>query len=701
MSNKLNTFDDIITQYNYDDLYNYYIKELHSFVECKKYLNVSQTTLQKVFNYYNIVKSQEDIKKTYTRNKFINTWSDELKDSFKKDYLKNELTVKEFISKYDLKNKKMFYDIIKDLKLEERKSSYFKKSLDDVLKEFNLDYDNNVEVSKSLSIKELANKFNASQKTIIKLINTLDLPRDNLLNFKRCQTTKLEKYGNTGYNNVDKIKETNLERYGVAHFVNRAKMYQTKLERYNNPNYNNREKFKQTNRLRYGKEYYTNPDKREQTCLDKYGVRNASQSIDVRNKISQSQLAIGNKKGYLTKKKNNSFNTSKIEETTLTKLSYIFSNDELFSQYKEDRYPYACDFYIKPLDMFIELNITWTHGNKLFDLTNANDINKMLEWNKKAKTSKYYKQALYVWTDLDIRKMCTAVENKLNYVTLYNKEDVQKWLKGIYDTTPKLFGLSKKDVLTICKNNKFPGTKKWSSNHPIWDCYLPNHLSPKQAWRDDTLLSKAIDNLFKVLKNCILQDKEPNFVLKHKRAFENINENPQELLELVLNRFTIAKIAPKVTAINERDVLKIIENSNIDISKGVYCPMAGFGGIIRAVQKWYDVRNISDAKIYAADINENFCRWYGWEQRDVLSQKVKTNLTVIVCPPFGEKYEHWDGTPNDMSNISFVDWYKLIKEYIDAPNYIIIGPELKSKNKIGLFSKTIGVQRWTDDMIKD
>ena len=128
--------------------------------------------------------------------------------------------------------------------------------------------------------------------------------------------------------------------------------------------------------------------------------------------------------------------------------------------------------------------------------------------------------------------------------------------------------------------------------------------------------------------------------------------------------------------------------------------MAGFGGIIDATKEWFSKRNLeSTNKIYASDINPSFCKWYGWVEKDVLSEYTITDKTVIVCPPFGKKYEHWKGTPEDMSNISFVDWCNLIKEHIKAPNYIFIGPELNSKNTVGLFSKTVGIQRWTNEML--
>lgn len=86
---------------------------------------------------------------------------------------------------------------------------------------------------------------------------------------------------------------------------------------------------------------------------------------------------------------------------------------------------------------------------------------------------------------------------------------------------------------------------------------------------------------------------------------------------MILARFTIAKIAPKVTAINKKDVYKLMEESNIDFSKGVYIPMAGFGGIVEATKMWFinhkiPMKNNSYAYLIEAfDINPNFCLWYG------------------------------------------------------------------------------------------
>jgi hypothetical protein len=89
-------------------------------------------------------------------------------------------------------------------------------------------------------------------------------------NFK-SKKTKLEKYGNENYQNVDKIKKT-------------------KLEKYNDPNYTNRLKYKTTCLERYGVDNTSKLDsskiKRKSTNIEKYGVDNVFKSKDIKDKIS-------------------------------------------------------------------------------------------------------------------------------------------------------------------------------------------------------------------------------------------------------------------------------------------------------------------------------------------------------------------------------------------------------------------------------
>ena len=50
------------------------------------------------------------------------------------------------------------------------------------------------------------------------------------------------------------------------------------------------------------------------------------------------------------------------------------------------------------------------------------------DWNVRAKTSIYYKNAIKVWTDLDIRKREIARQNNINFVEFWNIEEVIEWL---------------------------------------------------------------------------------------------------------------------------------------------------------------------------------------------------------------------------------------------------------------------------------
>lgn len=263
-----------------------------------------------------------------------------------------------------------------------------------------------------------------------------------------------------------------------------------------------------------------------------------------------------------------------------------------------------------------------------------------------------------------------------------------------------LFNRSKQELLALCLHSEFPGSSKWKADNPIWSCNIAGKLSPKEAWKKEEYLQKAIDNLFRITKYCIENDKYQDFVSRIEAAFL-LDES---CLDEILKRFTIAKIAPKVTALAPSSFLKLLNQSGIDISCGIYCPMAGFGGIIEGAKRWFKENKLDSInKIEAYDINPNFCQYFGWIQRDVLAQKIKTDKIVFVCPPFGLKTEQWEGTPKERNDqfktnyLEFHDWCKLIKEYVEAPNYIFIGPELKSKNKkCGLFSKSIGIQYYPE-----
>lgn len=228
---------------------------------------------------------------------------------------------------------------------------------------------------------------------------------------QKCRETWLE---NLGVENPfqseevkEKIKQTNLDRYGVEHNSQveevKDKIKKTKEERYGDSNYNNTEKARKTN-------------------LEKYGVDCVLKRDDIVKLKNSEEIK---KKQYNTKKKNNSFNSSKPEKEFETKLRKLFP--DLKTQYKSKVYPFSCDYYIPELDLYIEYNGTWTHGGHFFDKDNQEDLDKLEKW--KNKNTKYYNSAIKTWTQRDILKLETAIKNHLNYVVWFNQEQAYEWLK--------------------------------------------------------------------------------------------------------------------------------------------------------------------------------------------------------------------------------------------------------------------------------
>ncbi len=267
---------------------------------------------------------------------------------------------------------------------------------------------------------------------------------------QRCASIYATKFVNTE-KRYEKIKKSIKEKYGVDNvFQNedvKEKIKNIKYERYGDPNFSNREKSKETNIEHWGgPSYFSDKQKKEnsikkkiKTVKEKYGVDNVFQNEDVKEKCKMSLLKhynvdnaskieylkeIRKQKEYETKKINNSFNTSNEEDESYLLLKEKYP--DAIRQYKSDKYPWCCDFYVPCLDLYIECNYHWTHGKHLFDNNNIDDVNKLNTW--KNKQTKYYDNAIYVWSKLDVNKYNKAKENKLNYIIFYNFNDFKIWV---------------------------------------------------------------------------------------------------------------------------------------------------------------------------------------------------------------------------------------------------------------------------------
>ena len=290
----------------------------------------------------------------------------------------------------------------------------------------------------------------ASQSNIVKeKIKRTNLKRygvehplqSNIIQEKAKQTC-IKRYGveNVMYSDIikDKMKNTFISKYGVDNpfksDIIKEKAKQTCLKHYGveYPTQSNiiKEKAKQTNLTRYGDINYNNRQQAKQTSLMRYGVDNYVKTQQWKDyyKLHQNEIK---EKEYQTKRKNHTFNTSKTEDECYNILLQYFDINDIIRQYKSDAYPFACDFYIKSKNMYIECNFHWTHNNHLYNKNNIKDIITKCKWKQKAKTSKYYNIALDVWCKRDVNKYNIAKKNNLKYLVFYTEKEFKNWFETI------------------------------------------------------------------------------------------------------------------------------------------------------------------------------------------------------------------------------------------------------------------------------
>ncbi len=175
---------------------------------------------------------------------------------------------------------------------------------------------------------------------------------------------------------------------------------------------------------------------RKYTNLLKYGVENVMMVDNIKEKMYKTNLikyghksSMGNKsvihKQYLTKKKNNTFNTSKPEEEIYKLLVEKFG--EVKRQYKSELYPYRCDFYIPCEDLYIEYQGFKSHNYEPFEINNLKHQEKVKKWKEYSQYNKSYIGYLKVWTVTDPLKRQIVKDNNLNWLEFFNMKQFMDW----------------------------------------------------------------------------------------------------------------------------------------------------------------------------------------------------------------------------------------------------------------------------------
>ena len=245
-------------------------------------------------------------------------------------------------------------------------------------------------ISLSLSLKELSEYFNVNEKTVRKWKKFYNIKT----NWVGIRNNARKTYKNI--NNIDLYDH------------NKIKSKTTKLKKYNDENYNNRNKAKQKCLEKYGVEYFLQSKKYKDLYKDKDWYK------QIRTKIDN------------TKRNNKSFTNSK-EETEIYEILKTKFLD-VKRQYKNDLYPYSCDFYIPSIDTYIEYQGYWMHGKEPYIGTEEQqDIIK--KWKEKG-TSQYLRAVKY-WSEDDVKKRNDAKVNNIKLLEFFNRDQFKKWFNKI------------------------------------------------------------------------------------------------------------------------------------------------------------------------------------------------------------------------------------------------------------------------------
>lgn len=227
---------------------------------------------------------------------------------------------------------------------------------------------------------------------------------------KKMSDTFTSKYGTSwGFQSdivKNKITETFLDRYGVS-------------SPFQLPDVRD----KATSAIRENREEINL--KIAATSLAKYGETSWTKTEIGRKRISEMAKNPNTiRKKTETMHRNNSFKFSSCEEILYDKLVELFGVNNVKREYFSSDYPYKCDFYVVPIDTYIEYNGFWHHGGHWFDNTNKDDVKLLEEWKIKAKDSENYKKAVYTWSIRDLEKRTCAINNNINYIVLWNTKEI-------------------------------------------------------------------------------------------------------------------------------------------------------------------------------------------------------------------------------------------------------------------------------------
>jgi len=459
---------------------------------------------------------------------------------------------------------------------------------------------------------------------------------------------------------LERRRQTILDRYGVmVPFHNpaiRARATRTNFERYGVGHYTQTDEFRESQRQRM-----LNPDHvrhvqaaARQTSLERYGYPSPNMTDDARVATSRRMKSVDRQRqSLMAKMRNGTFATSSPEGLLHELLVEYFGADDVERQYRDDRYPYACDFYIHSRDLFVELNGSWTHGAHWFDPSNIADSELLATW--LAKGSRFYRVAAEVWSQRDPAKRASAAAAGLNYVVFWDGSvrlsDAQLWLAlGASDGRDWQREYSWLPQRSLDATEDFP---------EILDVTKPRSITAAaraangQVFRGRELAAWQADAVHRTRWGRLQARLYAN-------RLRYLGKLPAELSDQELLRgLGIAGELRSWTVFDNTAMLEVLQRYDVT---SVYDPCAGWGerlatcGALGVPYTGVDI----NAEVVAG--HQRMIENYGWSSQsshvgDAAEYQPGAHDAILTCPPYGTTEIYSEAGAENLDVDAFAAWW--------------------------------------------
>ena len=442
-------------------------------------------------------------------------------------------------------------------------------------------------------------------------------------------------------------------------------------------------------------------ERRRQTMQERYGVDNPFASETVKEQIRQTmqerygvdygmESAEIRARAMDTKRKKGTFNSS-LSEDALYELLVEYVDHHgmtVVRQYcDEERYPFAVDFYIPERDLFIELNGSWSHGRHWYEADREMDQKTVQTWCKKGEKSQYYRNALGVWTERDVRKREAARAAQLNYVTLWDGSEAltdahlwfalgapdghdwdreYSWLDLPESLTDLREGLGKQvqQWADIDVTNAGSRQISWLARSGTWETFYAREL---QMWEADEVHHRKWGRLrARLLAN----------------RLQYLGRLPESALEIVRGLSISGEIRSYSTFVNTAMVAVLDRYEPTHM----YDPCSGWGErMLTCAQRGvtYTGTDISEAVVAAHQglIDRLGLMNVSVSLGDSATRDMRggSHEMVLTCPPYGDTEIYTSQGAENLDDEAFLEWWKQVVSMSVAPSTRVFAFQISEK----------------------